>query len=33
MQIQNDTISAAKAAVRTNIMPQKQKKKVPLLIS
>ncbi|CAJ2676382.1 uncharacterized protein LOC123915595 [Trifolium pratense] len=27
MQIQNDTISAAKAAVRTNIMPQKQKKK------
>lgn len=32
MQIQNDTISAAKAAlhpVRTNIMPQKQKKKVP----
>jgi len=31
MQIQNDTISAAKAAlhpVRTNIMPQKQKKKV-----
>lgn len=35
MQIQNDTISAAKAAlnpVRTNIMPQRQsKKKVPLL--
>jgi len=32
MQIQNDTISAAKAAlhpVRTNIMPQRQKKKVP----
>lgn len=29
MQIQNDTISAAKAAVRTNILPQKQKKKVP----
>ena len=31
MQIQSDTISAAKAAlnpVRTNIMPQKQKKKV-----
>lgn len=31
MQIQNDTISAAKAAlhpVRTNIMPQRQKKKV-----
>ncbi|WVZ22953.1 hypothetical protein V8G54_001497 [Vigna mungo] len=31
LQIQNDTISAAKAAlhpVRTNIMPQKQKKKV-----
>ena len=28
MQIQNDTISAAKAAVRTNILPQKQKKKV-----
>lgn len=27
MQIQNDTISAAKAAVRTNILPQKQKKK------
>ncbi|KAK2989345.1 hypothetical protein RJ640_014225 [Escallonia rubra] len=27
MQIQSDTISAAKAAVRTNIMPQKQKKK------
>ncbi|XAR50699.1 hypothetical protein NMG60_11005097 [Bertholletia excelsa] len=33
MQIQSDTISAAKAAlnpVRTNIMPQKQKKKVPV---
>lgn len=33
MQIQSDTISAAKAAfnpVRTNIMPQKQKKKVIL---
>lgn len=31
MQIHNDTVSAAKAAlnpVRTNIMPQKQKKKV-----
>lgn len=31
MQIQSDTISAAKAAlnpVRTNIMPQRQKKKV-----
>ncbi|GAV67567.1 SH3_1 domain-containing protein [Cephalotus follicularis] len=27
MQIQNDTFSAAKAAVKTNIIPQKQKKK------
>ncbi|GMP35438.1 hypothetical protein CsSME_00007861 [Camellia sinensis var. sinensis] len=36
MQIQSDTISAAKAAlnpVRTNIMPQKQKKKVLTSIS
>lgn len=36
MQIQNDTISAAKAAlnpVRANIMPQKQKKKKPVSYS
>lgn len=36
MQIQNDTISAAKAAlnpVRTNIMPQRQKKKKPVSYS